>query len=122
MAGAWKATPAKPSTRVRFSRKKVRYLNTHRIARLDPKESHTHSFFCLSPGPRVRDAVCTGNEQAAEVGDGRRQQHQQGVPGVPAHIEIVAGGEKEEISDFSGNDEVEEGDDGEKDEKVKGIE
>ena len=30
------------------SGKKVRYLNTHRIARLDPKESHTHSFFCLS--------------------------------------------------------------------------
>jgi len=62
------------------------------------------------------------DEQAGGIGDGRGGQHQKGILRVPAHVKIVAGRQQPKITVFFGKQEVNQGDNREKDQKLDGIE
>ena len=49
----------------------------------------------------------TAHQQAAAVGDGGGEEHQKGVDGVPAHVEVVAGQQQLEVPGPAGQQVVE---------------
>ena len=102
--------------------KKSQYLKKKQDGEIGEKAEGHPQFFAPSALFLIRQLSRPFQKQAAQESDGGGEGHQKRVPGIPAHIEIVACRQQPHPAHPVGQQEVDQRHDRKKDKEIQGIE